>query len=83
MTDEQLYELAERLAPLAGMAYHGCTKTADQWEQITGTNPRQFPTCIQVHRSGMCSMLPRGLEILTQHCRELRNAAQSRADSRQ
>ena len=52
---ESLLDTVERLKPLSGMAYHGYTKTADEWLALTGTDPRQFPGLVNIS-GGYCAL---------------------------
>jgi hypothetical protein len=46
----------EALLKLSGMEYHGYKHTPEEWEEITGVNPRKFPRLIEINKWELCGL---------------------------
>jgi hypothetical protein len=68
MNGHQLYRLAEKLAPLSGMKYHGGKYTAPEWLEKTGTDPREFPIYIRITQSGLCVWTAKAESLYQSYC---------------
>lgn len=61
------------LLKLSGMAYSGYTRTADDWKEVTGVDPRSVRRdWVHVTSSGLCALTKAARDLLDTYFATLR-----------